>query len=1092
MKSRSLPPQDARTRVSFQRLCAACFFAGLPISCYAQADFREDFENLGSTNSGQHGPANLISRGWIFRNQSSQLSGFPAWSNLPANGWPYSGGGYLRGSSSAVGGFVAQQMSQWAILPPVPNLRGGDTFSIWVLDGAHAVNTYLDIRYSPTGGTGTGSGPSGTGDFTQVLFTGELPISVGPFVYTQVTFAMPGSGPLNGRIAVRFHAPNIHSVGGATANLYLDTLTIGPPPGSPCGFDVPEPGETVVWDAAGSPYTICQDVIIRQGATLEIGPGVQVLFNNNREMFVEGTLRVRGTLDQPIAITGDEVTGLRIYGSASVEHADIDASVLVHEAASFEATDSVLRDRTRFSGRPTSFVRLDRCEVRCEVTSFFGSAFINELTVTNPQTFVSFGGFWNIASLDSAAPLLFTASLQDRTINNVSVTGVTGAPALELHATGGAVDFLLGPGNTLTGNQYPVWPRFTGLLPDSIIPATGNTNNAILGVVHANSALRSRVSMPDFGIPYHFIERARVTGDVQVEPGAVLKFGPSGGFTVVGDNGTDGILRGLPGRPIVFERLDPNQPWFSLATGPGWHIFEHLDISGAGVGVVGNEAELWLRDSVIRGCGIGAHPAADGNIYGSGVELYDNELGLRDDPVNPAAQIKTGIHFSGLERPNIFEGNTIAARNFGGGLTGNHHPFPVDNNWWGHQTGPFEPLFHPEGQGDEISPFVEFQPFLTQRPDLSDASPVVRLKTRVHPVVLPGEKIIIEWEAYDDGAITSFDVLVLNPDINLPPGFHFLPLAQGLPGTQRSFEVQVPVVGLHPYERFPFRIVAHDDAGNSSFEQFWVTIPHQQPAADVMFHTPLDQFRGGEHVEFCYVANGLSSSFPQIYVETAADDRMVYEGGGPPGGCAFGPVIIPFASSDRVRIGLRAQDNFNLDEWYFTEYFTIRPDPRIGDAPPSVEVTSPADGAAFAGGTVIPIRWNASDDHALREFRLQASFNGGYTYHTIETSIPAEARSYDWQLPASTGIQELRVRIVAVDSMLQNSSSGDDRLLSVTPGEPTNCVADYNRDGGVDGADVEAFFRDWEAGEAAADVNADGGVDGGDVNTFFVLWEAGC
>ena len=53
------------------------------------------------------------------------------------------------------------------------------------------------------------------------------------------------------------------------------------------------------------------------------------------------------------------------------------------------------------------------------------------------------------------------------------------------------------------------------------------------------------------------------------------------------------------------------------------------------------------------------------------------------------------------------------------------------------------------------------------------------------------------------------------------------------------------------------------------------------------------------------------------------------------------------------------------------------------------------------------------------------------------------------------------------------------------------CPADYNADGGVDGADVEAFYTDWEAGNSQADVNGDGGVDGGDVETFFTAWEAG-
>jgi hypothetical protein len=51
------------------------------------------------------------------------------------------------------------------------------------------------------------------------------------------------------------------------------------------------------------------------------------------------------------------------------------------------------------------------------------------------------------------------------------------------------------------------------------------------------------------------------------------------------------------------------------------------------------------------------------------------------------------------------------------------------------------------------------------------------------------------------------------------------------------------------------------------------------------------------------------------------------------------------------------------------------------------------------------------------------------------------------------------------------------------------CPGDWNTDGGVDGADLEAFFASWEAGEA--DANRDGGTDGADVETFMIAWEAG-
>lgn len=54
------------------------------------------------------------------------------------------------------------------------------------------------------------------------------------------------------------------------------------------------------------------------------------------------------------------------------------------------------------------------------------------------------------------------------------------------------------------------------------------------------------------------------------------------------------------------------------------------------------------------------------------------------------------------------------------------------------------------------------------------------------------------------------------------------------------------------------------------------------------------------------------------------------------------------------------------------------------------------------------------------------------------------------------------------------------------------CIGDFNRDGGVTGADIGAFFAEYENGTEAADVNFDGGVDGADLAAFFASYEGGC
>lgn len=53
------------------------------------------------------------------------------------------------------------------------------------------------------------------------------------------------------------------------------------------------------------------------------------------------------------------------------------------------------------------------------------------------------------------------------------------------------------------------------------------------------------------------------------------------------------------------------------------------------------------------------------------------------------------------------------------------------------------------------------------------------------------------------------------------------------------------------------------------------------------------------------------------------------------------------------------------------------------------------------------------------------------------------------------------------------------------------CPADFDLNGGVDGADAGAFFIDFEQGLPCADVDQNGGLDGGDIAAFFIAFEAG-
>ncbi len=130
------------------------------------------------------------------------------------------------------------------------------------------------------------------------------------------------------------------------------------------------------------------------------------------------------------------------------------------------------------------------------------------------------------------------------------------------------------------------------------------------------------------------------------------------------------------------------------------------------------------------------------------------------------------------------------------------------------------------------------------------------------------------------------------------------------------------------------------------------------------------------------------------------------------------------------------------------------------------------NGAAFLAGTLRITGYSTPD-------ALGQMLPGSTAIVLTSPDIVGEFESFEYPpLPPGLGL----------DLVYDHDNA---QVLIVVVSVPI-CTADYNQDGGIDGADVSAFFGDWEAGNAAADFNQDGGVDGADVGAFFERWEAGC
>ena len=1038
---------------------------------WAQADFTEAFENNGTVPSGQYGPANLISQGWIFRNQCNPVEGFAWYDGDNFGTAPFEGTGYLTTSGLATD-YFGGDYSVWAILPSIDNQIAGDEFTVWVYGGgSYTYDTFFEVRYAPSG-TGTGSGPDAVGDFTELLYSGELPLTGSG--YQRVAVALPGPG----RIAMRVRADYMMTFAGNGFNLAIDSLTVGARQGDPCGIPIPNPGETVTWTAPGGPYTVCQDLVIPAGGIVNVEPGTTITFGSGNTLRIEGEFNAHGTLADSIVFNGstDYNTGLEVSLGGQVDISFADLNVRVNgfgENAVFILTDSTVgsgaviegvRDLTVFErcmfdgGTAGSFSTLGGGALRLTDSSFVNGAYAHVGGLMYVENVDIDGGQLKLSSESNAHPVF---------VDNVSVTNYTAGAGISLAGP----NYLLGQNVVTQGNQYPLeFDSFSGagLLEGSTLPSTGNQNN----VVPAGELLLGAGRYwTDTGLPY-IVDGfpANYGGSLIVGPGANLRFGPDAGAFLV--TGAQLVMQGTPERPIVMESDLPFAPWWGLK----WvDVFDakanHAIFDGGQYMLQSDGGYLDLTNCTVRNAQTGTASVTGGIVRLFNSKIINNNIGM-------TTTSSGRIEARGEHSPNVFDNNAVAVDY----LNTNTVPY-VRFNWWGSTTGPSDVL-NPSGTGDEVNGLhpAAYTPYLTSAPPQDDYPPVIDMMP-VSFTMQAGDKTILRWSSSDDNGVAAHRVEFANHDF---PN-EFLPVAM-LPGDARTFEFTAPIV--NPNNLYPtpsaIRIVAIDTAGQESWDKSLLRIPYQEDwnVVDQNVVTPADS-HPHDTIDVCWSPGGNATAYILLDGMGSAD----YNGGSNTGCLPIGAGL-PYASTDTARVLIITSFGAGGRLHYsFSDYFSIRPDVRFGDAPPVVDVTAPVAGSQFIGGGVIPVRWTASDDEELRSFNVQASFDGGRTWHWMARDLPGTARSFDWNLPASTGIADVRVRVVAFDKRFQDSSDTTG-AVSILAGD--TCPADFNADGELNFFDVQAFLGAFSNLDQSADFTHDGLFDFFDVQEFLALFSAGC
>ncbi len=795
----------------------------------------------------------------------------------------------------------------------------------------------------------------------------------------------------------------------------------------------------VTWRKVDNPHVISGTVTIPAGQTVCAEPGVNVQFTSNGQLHLLGNLVGTGAAADRITFVAQNgfPNRVEVVGTLDLQFADIFVLLNINAGGSFFGQDcsfgrlgmissfdgltSHIDTRTRFvslenavfdSNEPTQSNNASIFGANFTATlqgvSFRNSAF---LFVNTSYLFID-----GLSSQNSPTDgLVFNQNtLQPTFFDNFSITNSAGAGLLL-----DAGNFEIGPNVTIQNTEYPV-KGSGGLMPGSHIPATGNRNNWIeTGQLGARDTVYAPQSLP------YVLDLFRNIGGVEILPGTTFKGRENFSFHT-----QSGPLRalGLPNAPITFEPFIPGQKWFSGQFNSFGDRLEYVVLDGSELGIVsagGSGAIYWIDNSILRN-----HDRALNNPNGVFAFLEGNLFANN----GIAITADSGIRASGKTNPNLFENNATAMN------AASAENVDARSNWWNSPTGPTAQN-NPGGTGEVINGLAQIFPFRTERPDTADHPPVVRMPRVPYRFALGtyqglldfGSKQMLSWQASDDGQIVKQKILFSNSGNSRD---QFTLVADNLPAAQRNFELTVPGAGFQVTGSPTFvRVVAVDEQGQEGFDEWQVNVPSGEETGNLQITSNVagQVFRGGHEVPLTWtVSTPFLNNNYNAFLILDADRRIISLGGGNSEGAFLTPKM-PLVSTDSARFAVAAYGTANRQRWFFSAPFAIRPDARYIDAAPQISMTSPGAGQQFSAGSVVPITWSATDDEAIRQFNIQVSTDAGRTWLEIAVNLPPNTTNYNWQLPSNgSAINDVRVRVIAVDRRFQNSSDGQTRAFSIT------------------------------------------------------------
>ena len=452
------------------------------------------------------------------------------------------------------------------------------------------------------------------------------------------------------------------------------------------------------------PYIIASQstVIVENGATLTVDPGVVVKSEGIAGIIVRGALNARGTIQDPITFTSlaDDAAGgdTNADGSTSTPGPGTWLDIKFEQGS----TGRFSHAQIRYAGAALSF-----CGPTCSGAGLVnrgGDIVLDHVSLSKNKSYglhqdqgtlavtdsEIFGNGDYGAAINGGSATIFQSSIHDN--GRSGVFGGSGSLTLQ--------------NNTLTDNPLGAVQLHASMnLTQSGNTASGAGKRGIItsGVLGANRTWMS-------GLPYIIPSLGSLIVDagstLTLDPGVIIKSEHMAGVVV------QGILdaRGAQDNKVFFTSIhddtvggDTNVDGANFGHAGDWL---HLQFVSGSKGML-NNAVVRFAGSAISFCG---SSCSFSGIFNQGGDV---DINLSTVSHNLSYGFRHQAGTTQIHQSAIYE-------NGGYGIWNETtNSIAAQNNWWGHASGPFHFPTNISGEGNRVTDYVDFEPWLGQDPTIT-------------------------------------------------------------------------------------------------------------------------------------------------------------------------------------------------------------------------------------------------------------------------------------------------------------------------------------------------------------------------------------